>query len=74
MPDSNRIWIPRIGQGRDTPVRAGLSRALAQIFPPIVSDKLPKRMKAAVDALAECKPSRWMVGGREVLDEPDPIP
>ena len=74
MSHSFPIWIPRMGQGRDTPVRTGLRRALAQIFPPIVCDKLPKRMAAAVDALADCKPSRWMVDGREVLDEPHPIP
>lgn len=70
----NRLWIPQIGQGRDTPVRAGLRRALRQIFPPIVSDVLPKRMKAAVDALTDCKPSSRILNGREVIDKPDPIP
>lgn len=70
----NRLWIPRTGQGRDTPVRAGLRRALRQMFPPIVSDVLPRRMKAAVDALTDCKPLNQTVNGRVVIDEPDPIP
>ena len=68
----NRLWIPRIGQGRDTPVRAGLRRALVQMFPPIVSDVMPKRMKVAVDALADCKPSSRTANSRAVIDEPDP--
>lgn len=59
MADLSRIWIPRVGESRDAPVKAGIRRALVQMCPPIANDILPARMEAAMQALVELEPAIW---------------
>lgn len=56
MTDSHQLWMPRIGQGRGGPIRAGICRALDQMWPPVMNETLPPRMKAAIEALSEQEP------------------
>ena len=56
MTDFSHLWIPRIGQRRDAPVQAGIYRALIQLCPLAMSDALPPRLKADIEALSDREP------------------
>lgn len=56
MTEFFRIWVPRIGQGRDAPIKAGIYRALVQLCPLAMSETLSPRLKAAIEALLEREP------------------
>lgn len=56
MIDSSRLWTSLQDDERETPVGSGICRAMTQAFPLIVvDDALPERMKAAIQALADCE-------------------